>query len=106
MGWAWLLPHLIGPQRALDVIITNSMNQNKQLRPAQAAELGVVDVVFEPPTSSSSRSRGPMTSSPVGHALNGPLRTPSRGIRSSRATGLVSTHASTGQPQLVPCPGS
>ena len=49
-GWggAWLLPHLIGPQRALDVIINNSMNQNKQLRPAQAAELGVVDVVFEP----------------------------------------------------------
>ena len=49
-GWggAWLLPHLIGPQRALDVIINNSMNQNKQLRPAQAAELGVVDAVFEP----------------------------------------------------------
>ena len=49
-GWggAWLLPHLIGPQRALDVIINNAMNQNKQLRPAQAAELGVVDVVFEP----------------------------------------------------------
>ena len=49
-GWggAWLLPHLIGPQRALDVIINNSMNQNQQLRPAQAAELGVVDVVFEP----------------------------------------------------------
>ena len=49
-GWggAWLLPHLIGPQRALDVIINNSMNQNKQLRPAQAAELGGVDAVFEP----------------------------------------------------------
>ncbi len=49
-GWggAWLLPHLIGPQRALDVIINNSMNQNKQLRPAQAAELAVVDAVFEP----------------------------------------------------------
>jgi len=48
-GWggAWLLPHLIGPQRALDVIINNAMNQNKQLRPAQAAELGIVDAVFE-----------------------------------------------------------
>jgi len=48
-GWggAWLLPHLIGPQRALDVIINNAMNQNKQLRPPQAAELGIVDAVFE-----------------------------------------------------------
>lgn len=48
-GWggAWLLPHLIGPQKALDVIINNAMNQNKQLRPGQAAELGIVDVVFE-----------------------------------------------------------
>ena len=48
-GWggAWLLPHLIGPQRALDVIVNNAMNQNKQLRPAQAAELGIVDAVFE-----------------------------------------------------------
>ena len=48
-GWggAWLLPHLIGPQRALDVIINNSMNQNKQLRPKQAFELGIVDALFE-----------------------------------------------------------
>ncbi len=48
-GWggAWLLPNLIGPQRALDVIINNSMNQNKQLRPAQALDLGIVDVLFE-----------------------------------------------------------
>lgn len=48
-GWggAWLLPHLIGPQKALDVIINNAMNQNKQLRPSQAADLGIVDQVFE-----------------------------------------------------------
>ena len=48
-GWggAWILPNLIGPHKALDVIINNSMNQNKQLRPAQALELGIVDVVFE-----------------------------------------------------------
>jgi Enoyl-CoA hydratase/carnithine racemase len=48
-GWggAWLLPNLIGPQRALDVIINNSMNQNKQLRPAQALDLGIVDALFE-----------------------------------------------------------
>ncbi|MGA0208942.1 MAG: enoyl-CoA hydratase/isomerase family protein, partial [Candidatus Nanopelagicales bacterium] len=48
-GWggAWILPNLIGPQKALDVIINNSMNQNKQLRPAQALDLGIVDAVFE-----------------------------------------------------------
>lgn len=49
-GWggAWILPNLIGPQKALDVIINNSMNQNKQLRPAQAHDLGIVDAIFEP----------------------------------------------------------
>lgn len=48
-GWggAWILPNLIGPQKALDVIINNSMNQNKQLRPAEALDLGIVDAVFE-----------------------------------------------------------
>jgi 3-hydroxyacyl-CoA dehydrogenase/enoyl-CoA hydratase/carnithine racemase len=48
-GWggAWILPNLIGPQKALDVIINNSMNQNKQLRPTQALDLGIVDAVFE-----------------------------------------------------------
>ncbi len=50
-GWggAWILPNLIGPQKALDVIINNSMNQNKQLKPGQALELGIVDAVFESP---------------------------------------------------------
>jgi len=49
-GWggAYLLPHLIGPRNALEVIITNPMNQNKQLTPAKAYELGVVDALFEP----------------------------------------------------------
>lgn len=48
-GWggAWILPNLIGPQKALDVIINNSMNQNKQLKPGQALELGIVDAAFE-----------------------------------------------------------
>lgn len=48
-GWggAWILPNLIGPQKALDVIINNSMNQNKQLRPKQALELGIVDEMFD-----------------------------------------------------------
>lgn len=49
-GWggAWLLPHLIGPAAALKVIIENPLTQNRQLNPAQAAKLGIVDVMFDP----------------------------------------------------------
>ena len=48
-GWggAWLLPNLVGPAAALEVIIGNSMAQNKQLRPKDAVRLGVVDVVLD-----------------------------------------------------------
>ncbi len=49
-GWggAWLLPNLIGPADALQVIISNPLQQNKQLRPTDALRLGIVDVTFEP----------------------------------------------------------
>ena len=49
-GWggAYLLPNLIGPQDAMQVILTNAMMQNRQMKPADAKKLGVVDVVFEP----------------------------------------------------------
>lgn len=49
-GWggAYLLPNLIGPADALQVIIANPMQQNKQLRPKDALTLGVVDALFEP----------------------------------------------------------
>jgi len=49
-GWggAWLLPNLVGPKNALDVIINNSMSQNKQMKPKQSVELGVMDVMFAP----------------------------------------------------------
>ncbi|MFI9386054.1 3-hydroxyacyl-CoA dehydrogenase NAD-binding domain-containing protein [Kutzneria sp. NPDC052558] len=48
-GWggAQLLPNLIGADAAVTVIIENALNQNKMLKPAQAAELGIVDVVFD-----------------------------------------------------------
>ena len=48
-GWggAWLLPNLIGPANALEVIIANPMQQNKQMKPKDALRLGVVDVLFE-----------------------------------------------------------
>lgn len=48
-GWggAWLLPNLIGPASALEVIIANPLQQNKQLKPKDALRLGIVDVVLD-----------------------------------------------------------
>ncbi|WP_188316900.1 3-hydroxyacyl-CoA dehydrogenase NAD-binding domain-containing protein [Solihabitans fulvus] len=47
-GWGGtqLLPNLIGADAAVTVIIENALNQNKMLKPAQAAQLGIVDEVF------------------------------------------------------------
>ena len=49
-GWggATLLPKLIGPERAVQVIIGNSLNNNTMMKAKEALELGVVDAVFEP----------------------------------------------------------
>lgn len=49
-GWggAYLLPRLIGPQKALDVIITNPMSQNRMLTPRDMVSLGMADAAFEP----------------------------------------------------------
>lgn len=48
-GWGGctLLPNLIGAERAVKVIIENSLNQNKQLKGAQVYELGIADALFE-----------------------------------------------------------
>ena len=49
-GWGgtWLLPNLIGPAAAIEVIINNSMAQNRQLKPKQALAMGIADAMFEP----------------------------------------------------------
>ena len=49
-GWGGtqLLPNLIGPDRAVTVILGNALNQNRMLDAKQAAELGLADVSFEP----------------------------------------------------------
>ena len=49
-GWGGtqLLPKTIGPDRAVTVIIENALNTNRMLRPGQALELGVVDVMLDP----------------------------------------------------------
>jgi 3-hydroxyacyl-CoA dehydrogenase/enoyl-CoA hydratase/carnithine racemase len=49
-GWGGtqLLPNLIGIAPAAQVIIQNPLMQNKMLKPAEARELGIADVLFEP----------------------------------------------------------
>ncbi|GIJ80837.1 3-hydroxyacyl-CoA dehydrogenase [Micromonospora phaseoli] len=49
-GWGGtqLLPNLIGIPAATQVIIQNPLMQNKMLKPKQAAELGMADVLLEP----------------------------------------------------------
>ena len=49
-GWggSYLLPNLIGADRAVTVIIENALNQNRMLRGPQAFELGLADAMFEP----------------------------------------------------------
>ena len=48
-GWggSWLLPNLIGPAAALEVIVANPLQQNRQLKPKDALRLGIVDVVLD-----------------------------------------------------------
>jgi enoyl-CoA hydratase/carnithine racemase len=48
-GWGGcaLLPNLIGADRAVSVIIENSLNQNRMLKGPQVHELGIADAVFD-----------------------------------------------------------
>ena len=49
-GWggATLLPKLVGPERAVQVIVLNALNNNTMMKAKDALSLGVVDAVFEP----------------------------------------------------------
>ncbi|MBM3731426.1 MAG: 3-hydroxyacyl-CoA dehydrogenase [Actinobacteria bacterium] len=49
-GWggATLLPKLIGPENAVQVIILNALNNNTMMKSKDALALGVVDAVYEP----------------------------------------------------------
>jgi 3-hydroxyacyl-CoA dehydrogenase/enoyl-CoA hydratase/carnithine racemase len=48
-GWggAFLVPNLIGAERAVRLIIENPLNQNKLLNGSQAYELGLADAMFD-----------------------------------------------------------
>jgi 3-hydroxyacyl-CoA dehydrogenase/enoyl-CoA hydratase/carnithine racemase len=47
-GWggAFLLPNLVGPEKAITVIVDNPLNQNKMLKGEQAFGLGLADAMF------------------------------------------------------------
>ncbi|ERI36967.1 3-hydroxyacyl-CoA dehydrogenase [Arthrobacter sp. AK-YN10] len=49
-GWGgvYILPRLIGPENAVQVMIGNALNNNKALTGPQAFELGIADAMFEP----------------------------------------------------------
>jgi 3-hydroxyacyl-CoA dehydrogenase/enoyl-CoA hydratase/carnithine racemase len=49
-GWggAYLVPNLIGAEKAIKVIVENPLNQNRMLKPGEALSLGLADVSFEP----------------------------------------------------------
>ena len=48
-GWggAFLLPNLIGADRAVTVIVENALSQNRMLTGPQAYELGIADALFD-----------------------------------------------------------
>jgi 3-hydroxyacyl-CoA dehydrogenase/enoyl-CoA hydratase/carnithine racemase len=48
-GWggAFIVPHLIGAERAVQLIIENPLNQNRMLSGIQAYELGLADAIFD-----------------------------------------------------------
>src|SRR5690625_7348262 len=47
-GWGgcWRLPRLIGIEAAIEVIVTNTLRNNRQLRPLQAVDLSIVVAVL------------------------------------------------------------
>lgn len=49
-GWggSFLLPHLIGIEKAIEVILNNPLANNRQLNASQATELGIMDVELSP----------------------------------------------------------
>jgi 3-hydroxyacyl-CoA dehydrogenase/enoyl-CoA hydratase/carnithine racemase len=48
IGGTYLLPRLIGPSKALKVIVENALSQNRMMNGPEAFSLGIADVLLEP----------------------------------------------------------
>lgn len=48
-GWggATIVPNLIGIEKAIEIIVSNPLKNNRMLKPKQALELGLFDVMFD-----------------------------------------------------------
>ena len=49
-GWGgcWMLPNLVGVEKAITVVIDNPLSQNRMLKGVDAYRLGMADALFEP----------------------------------------------------------
>ncbi len=49
-GWGgcWLTPNLVGPEKAVTLIVENALSQNRMINGPKAAQLGLFDQLFEP----------------------------------------------------------
>ena len=47
LGGCTLAPHLIGPEKALELIIYNPLSQNRMIRGFQAFDMGLADRLFD-----------------------------------------------------------
>ena len=49
-GWGgcWMLPNLVGIEKAITVVIDNPLSQNRMLKGVDAYRLGMADALFEP----------------------------------------------------------
>lgn len=49
-GWGGttLLPKLVGPEKAIQVIIYNALNNNRMIKAKEALDMGIMDRMFEP----------------------------------------------------------
>jgi len=66
-GWGgcYLLPHLVGPARAAEIIIVNPSRANTTLTAAQARDLGIVDGLWD---------AGDLPRAAIGELLDHPIR--------------------------------
>ena len=108
-GWGgtYLLPNLIGAEKALKVIIDNPLAQNKMLKGPQAFEMASPTRSSSPPTSSRSPCAGSRRSSRATSSSSVPRSTRARpGTTPSTCPGSRSRASCTAPPLPRPAPSS